>query len=170
MTAAGFGRQRCEWSAGTKLTVEEADGGVLLKPAPAFAETRPEDVFGALPTRASRRPVTGHRLVSSSLPRNRDAISNGSEDFDVLGAQSIGAGISSRGRRRQGWAGPGRLRSTAPSERGMAENITSGLTVPVLPYAADLRGGVFFAGAASFGLATLASCGRPFWKPLTERD
>lgn len=59
MTAAGFGRQRREWSAGTKLTVEEADGGVLLKPAPTFAETRPEDVFGALPYK--RKPKTRHR-------------------------------------------------------------------------------------------------------------
>ncbi len=41
-------RQRREWSAGTRLTVEETADGVLLKPAPAFAETRPEDVFGAL--------------------------------------------------------------------------------------------------------------------------
>lgn len=51
--------------------------------------------------------VTGRRLVSSSLPRNRDAISNGSEDSDVLGAQSVGAGIFSRGRRCQGWTGSG---------------------------------------------------------------
>ena len=42
-------RQRRAWAAGTRLTVEETEDGVLLKPAPAFAETRPEDVFGALP-------------------------------------------------------------------------------------------------------------------------
>ena len=42
-------RQRREWGAGTRLTVEETADGVLLKPAPAFPETRPEDVFGALP-------------------------------------------------------------------------------------------------------------------------
>jgi len=42
-------RQRREWGAGTRLTVEETAEGVLLKPAPAFPETRPEDVFGALP-------------------------------------------------------------------------------------------------------------------------
>lgn len=41
-------RQRRDWSAGTRLTIEETAEGVLLKPAPAFAETRPEDVFGAL--------------------------------------------------------------------------------------------------------------------------
>ena len=42
-------RQRREWGAGTRLTVEETADGVLLKPAPAFPETRPEDVFGTLP-------------------------------------------------------------------------------------------------------------------------
>ncbi len=35
--------------AGTRLVVEEAPGGVLLKPAAAFPATRPEDVFGCLP-------------------------------------------------------------------------------------------------------------------------
>lgn len=42
-------RQRREWRAGTRLTVEETAEGVLLKSAPAFAETRPDDVFGVLP-------------------------------------------------------------------------------------------------------------------------
>lgn len=42
-------RQRREWRAGTRLTVEETADGVLLKPAPAFSETRPQDVFGMLP-------------------------------------------------------------------------------------------------------------------------
>jgi AbrB family looped-hinge helix DNA binding protein len=41
-------RQRREWDAGTRLLVEETPEGVLLKPAPAFAETRPEDVFASL--------------------------------------------------------------------------------------------------------------------------
>ncbi|MBR0966117.1 AbrB/MazE/SpoVT family DNA-binding domain-containing protein [Bradyrhizobium diazoefficiens] len=41
-------RQRRECGAGTRLTVEETPEVVLLKPAPAFAETRPKDVFGVL--------------------------------------------------------------------------------------------------------------------------
>ncbi|MET3662041.1 AbrB/MazE/SpoVT family DNA-binding domain-containing protein [Aquamicrobium ahrensii] len=41
-------RQRREWGAGTRLVVEETPEGVLLKPVPAFTETRPEDVFGVL--------------------------------------------------------------------------------------------------------------------------
>jgi AbrB family looped-hinge helix DNA binding protein len=50
-------RQRREWRAGTRLTVEETEDGVLLKPAPAFAETRPEDVFGALPYRGKPKTI-----------------------------------------------------------------------------------------------------------------
>ena len=42
-------RQRREWDAGTRLLVEETPDGVLLKRAPAFATTSPEEVFGMLP-------------------------------------------------------------------------------------------------------------------------
>jgi len=42
-------RKRRDWGAGTRLQVEDTPEGVLLKPAPAFAETRPEEVFGSLP-------------------------------------------------------------------------------------------------------------------------
>ena len=42
-------RERRAWGAGTRLLVEDTPEGVLLKPAPVFAETRPEDVFGSLP-------------------------------------------------------------------------------------------------------------------------
>ena len=41
-------RKRRKWKPGARLTVEETEDGVLLKLVPAFAETRPEDVFGAL--------------------------------------------------------------------------------------------------------------------------
>lgn len=50
-------RQRRDWSAGTRLTVEETADGVLLKPAPAFVETRPEDVFGALPYKGKPKSI-----------------------------------------------------------------------------------------------------------------
>ena len=36
-------RERRNWPAGTRLVVEETPDGVLLKPAPVFAPTRPED-------------------------------------------------------------------------------------------------------------------------------
>ena len=42
-------RQRRDWDAGTRLIIEETAEGVLLKRAPAFAPTRPEDVFSLLP-------------------------------------------------------------------------------------------------------------------------
>ncbi len=41
-------RQRRNWDTGTRLIVEETADGVLLKPAPLFDTTRPEDVFGSL--------------------------------------------------------------------------------------------------------------------------
>ena len=41
-------RQALRWEAGMQLVVENTSEGVLLKPLPAFAETRPEDVFGSL--------------------------------------------------------------------------------------------------------------------------
>ncbi len=41
-------RDRRQWRPGTRLLVEETPDGVLLKSAPVFALTRPEDVFGML--------------------------------------------------------------------------------------------------------------------------
>ena len=39
-------RTTLRWRAGTRLVVESTPDGVLLKSAPVFAETRPEEVFG----------------------------------------------------------------------------------------------------------------------------
>ncbi len=41
-------RERRHWGAGTRLVVEETDDGVLLRAAPTFPPTRPEDVFACL--------------------------------------------------------------------------------------------------------------------------
>lgn len=41
-------RQRRRWDTGTRLTVEETEEGVLLKPAPLFAPTEIGSVFGSL--------------------------------------------------------------------------------------------------------------------------
>lgn len=41
-------RQRRQWGPGTRLVVEDTPEGVLLKAAPVFAPTRPEDVAGML--------------------------------------------------------------------------------------------------------------------------
>ena len=45
------------WEAGTRLVVANTLDGVLLKPVPAFAETRPEDVFGCLVTRGAPKSL-----------------------------------------------------------------------------------------------------------------
>ena len=41
-------RERRGWKAGTRLVVEETPDGLLLKQAPLFPPTRPEDVYGML--------------------------------------------------------------------------------------------------------------------------
>jgi len=41
-------RQQRRWAAGTRLTVDDGPDGVLLKAAPIFAPTQPEDVFASL--------------------------------------------------------------------------------------------------------------------------
>jgi len=41
-------RDRHHWSAGTRLLVEDTKDGVLLRAAPIFPPTLPEDVFGSL--------------------------------------------------------------------------------------------------------------------------
>jgi AbrB family looped-hinge helix DNA binding protein len=41
-------RRRRHWDAGTRLVVEDTLDGVLLKPAPLFQPTRPDEVFGCL--------------------------------------------------------------------------------------------------------------------------
>ncbi|RWO93388.1 AbrB family transcriptional regulator [Mesorhizobium sp.] len=62
-------RKRREWDAGTRLLVEDTPEGVLLKPAPVFAETRPEDVFGSLPHRD--RPKTVEEMDAGVLAAAR---------------------------------------------------------------------------------------------------
>ncbi|MDX8469447.1 AbrB family transcriptional regulator [Mesorhizobium sp. VK23B] len=42
-------RKLRNWGAGTHLQIEDTPQGVLLRPAQAFAPTRPEEVFGVLP-------------------------------------------------------------------------------------------------------------------------
>ncbi len=42
-------REQLHWIPGTRLAVEHTADGVLLKAAPNFPVTRPEDVFASLP-------------------------------------------------------------------------------------------------------------------------
>ncbi len=62
-------RQRREWGAGTRLMVEETADGVLLRPAPAFPETRPQDVFGMLPHKG--KPKTLEEMDAGVLAEAR---------------------------------------------------------------------------------------------------
>lgn len=50
-------RQKRRWEAGTQLIVEDTTEGVLLKAAPAFKPTKPEDVFGSLPYRGQPKTL-----------------------------------------------------------------------------------------------------------------
>jgi AbrB family looped-hinge helix DNA binding protein len=50
-------RDRRDWNTGTRLLVEDTADGVLLKRAPAFVPTRPDEVFGMLPPREAPRSV-----------------------------------------------------------------------------------------------------------------
>lgn len=51
-------RNRRQWAPGTRLSIEEASDGILLKPAPLFTPTTPEQVFGCL-----RRPGPAKALA-----------------------------------------------------------------------------------------------------------
>ena len=62
-------RRARDWKAGTRLTIEETSEGVLLKPAPAFAATRPEEVFGILAYRC--KPKTPEEMDASVLAEAR---------------------------------------------------------------------------------------------------
>ncbi|HEX4111166.1 MAG TPA: AbrB/MazE/SpoVT family DNA-binding domain-containing protein [Stellaceae bacterium] len=50
-------REQRQWKAGTSLTVEDTAEGVLLKAAPIFPPTRPEDVFGMLRYKGAPKSV-----------------------------------------------------------------------------------------------------------------
>lgn len=67
-------RQRRQWEAGTRLTVEDTPQGVLLKPAPAFAATRPQDVFGVLAYKGKPKTLDemDAAVLAEAISRNRD--------------------------------------------------------------------------------------------------
>jgi len=65
-------RQRRNWATGTRLVVEDTPEGVLLKAAPVFAPTRPEDVAGMLAYRG--RPKTIEEMdaaITAEVRRRR---------------------------------------------------------------------------------------------------
>jgi AbrB family looped-hinge helix DNA binding protein len=62
-------RQRRQWDVGTRLVVEDTAEGVLLKAAPMFERTRPEDVFGSL--KAALPPKTLEEMDAGVLAEAR---------------------------------------------------------------------------------------------------
>ena len=66
-------RQRRDWEAGTRLLIEETAEGVLLKRAPAFAATRPDEVFGQLPHQGAPKSLEEmDAAVMAEARRRRD--------------------------------------------------------------------------------------------------
>ena len=66
-------RQTLHWEAGTRLVVENTPDGVLLKPAPVFAETRGEDVFGCLAHDGAPRSLAEMEAGIGAEARRRHA-------------------------------------------------------------------------------------------------
>jgi AbrB family looped-hinge helix DNA binding protein len=66
-------RDRSQWPPGTRLTVETTPDGVLLKAAPAFAPTRPEDVFGSLPSAGPAKTIAEMDAAIEAEAKRRHA-------------------------------------------------------------------------------------------------
>jgi AbrB family looped-hinge helix DNA binding protein len=66
-------RQNRNWPAGTRLIVEETTGGILLKAAPVFPPTRPEDVFASLPYQGTPKSVGEMNAAITEEVRRRHA-------------------------------------------------------------------------------------------------
>jgi len=66
-------RDRRHWPAGTELTVEDVPEGVLLKAKPAFAPTRPTDVFGSLSHDGAAKSIAGMKAGISAEAKRRHA-------------------------------------------------------------------------------------------------
>ena len=66
-------RQRRHWEPGTRLLVEETPDGVLLKAAPIFAATRPENVAGMLAYRGRPKKLEEMDAAITAEIRRRRA-------------------------------------------------------------------------------------------------
>jgi AbrB family looped-hinge helix DNA binding protein len=65
-------RQRRNWPAGTRLVVEDTPDGVLLKAAPVFPPTRPEDVAGMLAYRGPPKTLEEmEAAITAEVKRRR---------------------------------------------------------------------------------------------------
>ncbi|MBM6583922.1 AbrB/MazE/SpoVT family DNA-binding domain-containing protein [Microvirga sp. BT689] len=50
-------REQRRWVPGTRLAVEDRPNGVLLKAAPLFTSTQPEDMYGSLPHKGAAKTL-----------------------------------------------------------------------------------------------------------------
>ena len=66
-------RDQRQWHAGTRLVVENTDDGVLLKTAPVFTPTRPEDVFASLPHKGAPKTLAAMDAGIAAEARRRHA-------------------------------------------------------------------------------------------------
>jgi len=66
-------REQRRWPAGTQLVVEDTPEGVLLKAEPAFAPTRPKDVFGSLPHKGPARSIADMEAGIAAEAKRRHA-------------------------------------------------------------------------------------------------
>ncbi len=66
-------RQARRWDAGTRLAVEDTGNGVLLKPLPTFAASRPADVFGCLTRPGAPRTLAEMEAGIMAEARRRHA-------------------------------------------------------------------------------------------------
>ena len=66
-------RQARHWEAGTRLVVENGPEGVLLKAAPHFPETRPEQVFGRLSYEGEAKSIAEMEAGIMAEARKRHA-------------------------------------------------------------------------------------------------
>ena len=66
-------RERRHWPAGTELVVEDTPDGVLLKVKPAFAPTRPKDVFSSLPYKGPAKSIAEMDAAVAAEAKRRHA-------------------------------------------------------------------------------------------------
>ena len=66
-------RHALQWEAGTRLIVENKREGVLLKPLPAFEETRSNDVFASLAYRGAPKSLEDMEAGILAEARRRHA-------------------------------------------------------------------------------------------------
>jgi AbrB family looped-hinge helix DNA binding protein len=66
-------REQRHWPAGTELVVEDTPEGVLLKAKPAFAPSRPKDVFGSLPHKGPAKSIADMEVGIAAEAKRRHA-------------------------------------------------------------------------------------------------